>query len=54
MEIKNPIVRTFVDDIKIMGLKRLAVIKQIKGKLAAVFDMINMGPISFYLGLKIE
>lgn len=44
----------FIDNIKIMGPKRSGAIKKIKKKLVLAFKMINMGPISFYLGLKVE
>lgn len=52
--IEGLIISTFVDDIKIMGVKRLEVIKQIKKKLATAFDMVDMSPISFYFCLKVE
>lgn len=44
----------FVDDIKIMGPKSIRVIARVKTELAATSEMVDMGPISFYLGLKIE
>ena len=37
-----------------MGVKGSEVIEQVKRELAAAFDMIDMGPISFYFGLKVE
>ena len=37
-----------------MGVKRLGQIEKIKRELAAVFEMVDMGPISFYPGLKVE
>ncbi len=37
-----------------MGVKRLCHIKKVKPELAAVFEMVDMGPIRFYLGLKDE
>ena len=52
--INRPIVSKFVDDIKVMGVKRSGHIKKVKRKLAAEFEMIDMGPISFYLGQKVE
>lgn len=45
---------TFVDNIKVMARKKSGHIERIKAKLATTFDIIEMGPISFYLGLKIE
>lgn len=44
----------FVDEIKIMGLKKNGVIARVKLKLAATFKMVDMRPIRFYLGLEIE
>ena len=52
--IEDPIVSTFVNDIKIIGVKGLGFIKQVKKKLATAFDMVDIGPISFYLSLKVE
>lgn len=37
-----------------MDVKGLDHIEKIKRKLAATFKMVDMGPISFYLGLKVE
>lgn len=37
-----------------MGVNRSRVIKRIKEKLAAAFDMVDMGSISFYFSLKVE
>lgn len=48
------IVSTFVDDMKIMGPKASGMIERVKAKLIFAFCIANMGPISFYLGLKIE
>lgn len=48
------VVSTFVDDIKIMALKDGNIIKQVKLKLTFGFSMIDIGPISFYLGLKMQ
>lgn len=53
-EIHRPIISTFVDDIKVMGVKRSGHIERVRHELAAAFEMIDMGPISFYLGLKVE
>ncbi len=44
----------FVDDIKIMWPKRSGAIEKVKRELAAAFEMVDMSPISFYLGLKVE
>ena len=48
------IISMFIDNIKIMALKDSGFIQRIKAELAAIFSMVDMGPISFYLGLKIE
>lgn len=45
------IVSTFVDDIKIMGIKGGGFIER---ELAAAFSIVDMGPISFYLGLRVK
>lgn len=50
--LNGPIVSTFVDDIKIMGIKGNSFIARVKAELVAAFLMVDMGPISFYLGLK--
>lgn len=49
----SPIVSTFVNDIKIMGIKGSGFIERLKSELAAVFLMVDMGLISLYLGLKV-
>ncbi len=50
----EPIVNTFVDDIKVMDVKRSGHIERVKRELAAAFEMVDMGPINFHLGLKVE
>lgn len=44
----------FVDNIKIIDIKRLGHIEKVQLELIAVFKMVNMGPFSFYLRLKVE
>lgn len=44
----------FVDDIKVMEVKRSGHIEKVKKKLAATFKIVDMGSINFYLGLKVE
>lgn len=44
----------FLDDIKIMAPKGSNIITRVKSELAAAFSMIDMGPISFYLRLKVK
>ena len=50
----GPIVSTFVDDIKLMGTKGSGTIQRVKSELAAAFSMVDISPISFYLGLKVQ
>ncbi len=52
--LNGPIVSMFVDDIKIIALKGSGIIQQVKAQLTLAFSMVDMGPISFYLGLKVE
>lgn len=52
--INGQIISTFINNIKVMGIKRSGHIKNVKKKIAAIFEMVDMGPISFYLGLKVE
>lgn len=47
-------VSTFVNNIKVMTSKRSGIIYCIKIKLTAAFLIVDMGPISFYLRLKVE
>ena len=50
----GPVVSTFVDDIQIIAPKRSGMIERVKAELAFAFLMADMGPISFYLGPKVE
>ena len=52
--INGPIISIFVDDIKIVGCKRSGTTEKGKRELTSAFSMVDMGPISFYLGLKFE
>lgn len=52
--LERPVVSTFVDDIKIIGPKNIGVIAKVMTELTATFKMADMGPISFYLGLKVD
>lgn len=45
---------TFVNNIKIMGTKGSGHIKRVKAEMAVAFKMVDISPISFYLGLKVE
>lgn len=48
------VVSTFVDNIKIMATKESGMINYVKLELTLAFSMVDIGPVSFYLGLKIE
>ena len=50
----GPIISTFVDNIKIIALTESGIIQQVKAELTVAFLMVDMGPISFYLRLKVE
>lgn len=52
--INGGIVNPFVDNIKVMDMKRSGCIENIKRKLATAFEIMDMGPINLYLGLKVE
>ncbi len=53
-DLDGPVVSTFLDDIKIIAPKNSDMIARVKSELAAAFSMVDMEPISFYLGLKVE
>lgn len=52
--LNGPVVSTFVDDIKIITLKNNEIIGCVKAKLTFAFLIVDMGLISFYLGLKVK
>lgn len=52
--IKDPILSVFIDNIKIIAPKGSRIIEKFKQKLSAAFFMVDMEPISFCLGLKVE
>lgn len=52
--LNRSILDTFIDNIKIMALKKSEIIQCIKVKLIISFSIVNMGYISFYLGLKVK
>lgn len=52
--INRPIVSTFMDEIKIMAPKGSDFIEIVKAELTSAFQIVDMGPISFYLGLKVD
>ncbi len=52
--LKGPLLSVFVDDIKIMAPKDSGIIQRVKTELTSAFSMSDIGPISFYLGLRID
>ena len=50
----SPIVSIFVDDIKIIVPNGSGITQQVKNELTSAFLILDMGPISFYLGLNVE
>lgn len=54
LSLKKLIISNFIDNIKIMDPKGIEVIARVKIKLITAFKMVNIGLISFYLGLKIK
>ncbi len=52
--LNGPIISTFVDDIKIMAPKRSPFIEKVKAELVSAFQMVDIGTISFYLGLRVD
>ena len=52
--LNGPVVSTFIDDIKIMAPKNSGMIERVKLELTFAFSMVDMGSISFYLGLKVQ
>ena len=51
--VRGPIITTFVDDLNIFAPRGSGIISRIKSELAAAFDMVDMGPLAFYVGLKV-
>ena len=52
--LNGPIINMFLNDIKIMALKKAEIIQYIKSKLITTFSILDISPISIYLGLKVE
>ena len=52
--VERPIITTIVDDLNIFAPAGSGIIKRIKEELAAAFDMVDMGPLAFYVGLKVD
>lgn len=52
--LNRSIMNTFVDNIKIINIKKSGFIKKIKEKLIAAFSIVDINFISFYLSLKLS
>ncbi len=52
--LNGPLVSKFVDHIKIMAPTRSGFIEKVKAKLVSAFQILDMGLISFYLGLRVD
>lgn len=52
--IKSPIVSIFTNDIKIMEVKSLKIIDQVKRNFTAAFKIVDIGLINFYFSLKVD
>lgn len=51
---RGTIVSSFVDDLNIVAPKGSGLTTMVENELKAAFSMVDMGPISYHLGLKIE
>lgn len=51
--VQGAIITTFVDDLNIFTPAGSGIMKRIKGELASAFDMVDIGPLAFYVGLKV-
>lgn len=54
VRINESIINIFVDDIKIIRVKKWCYIKRIKYKLIAAFEIIDIELVNFYLDLKVK
>ena len=52
--VRVPIITTFVDDLNMFAPRGSGILPRIKSELAAAFDMVDMGPLAFYVGLKVS
>lgn len=52
--LNGQVVSVFVDDIEIKGMKGSGVINKVKAEQITAFSLVDIGPISFYLGLNVE
>ncbi len=51
--VNGPIITTFVDDLNISAPCGSGIISRIKSELTTAFEMVDMGPLAFYMGLKV-
>lgn len=54
LKINSSIIKIFIDNLKVMRVKGLSYIKSVKERLVTIFEILDIGPISFYLGLKVK
>lgn len=54
IDLNGLVVNMFINNIKIIASKGSGIIQRIKVELVATFSIVDIGPISFYLGLKIK
>lgn len=52
--LNGPIVSIFIDNIKIIAIKKSGLIEKVKVKLTSTFQVVNISPISFYLSLMVK
>ena len=50
---KDPIITSFVNDLNIFASFGSRIISCIKLELTMAFEMVDMGPLAFYVGLKV-
>lgn len=53
-DLNSLIISIFINNIKIMALKKSGIIKRMKAELTIAFLMVDMKSIIFYFGLKVE
>lgn len=51
--LNNPIISIFVNDIKIIGIKKNGFVKKNTVELVTIFLIVDIGSLSFYLSLKV-
>lgn len=52
--LNSSIVSTFIDNVKIIASEKTRIIQHIKAELTDMFLIVDIGPISFYLGLTVD